>query len=698
MKLRPVKNPVCYPGMRTLFRLIVLVSALMLHRSLFAAEVQLGDPPPAPTPEQVARLRRHGPIVLGPGVSYSVNIASREDVRNFFNTVYAASQGFSIGWTGDLSSCAPGTTDPTFRGLVALRINYFRAMAGIPAGIMLDDTYGAYDQEAALMMSAANNLNHFPPPGWPCYTGNGSHAASNSNLALGNAGPDATTAYIDDFGGNNSEVGHRRWILYPQTQTMGTGDVDRSGPGEPRANATWVFDGNYGGPRPVTRDNFVSWPPPGYVPYQVVFPRWSLSYPNANFNIATVTMSTNGVNIPVTLETVLTGYGENTLVWYPTGLNTTSHYDWPRPSADTVYTVHVQNVSGSSVPASFNYAVTVFDPQVTGPDSVVPIISGPDQPSVGFSNTYTFNAVTNATGYQGRQAQRAAFTAVEGAENGLTSFTANTASDYSVIVTSPVATGTHAFHLAHTQPDSQILTCTRVLLTGTNSQMQFRSRLGYASTVEFAKVQISLDQGISWQDVYTQTGNGVPGETSYNTQTISLSGFTNQQMIVRFNYDLGFGSYYNAADTGYGWYIDDISFSNTEELTNPVITDIAAGTSFSFVPAQATNYALNVRAQLYNKFPLEWGPVKRVAASASLPMSLQFSTSPSVSGNQVQIDFDVANYRTGTMFQLLKASDPAAAWNPDGAASFQTVTPNTKFRATTTTGGASQAFYQLKAN
>src|SRR5438034_1286336 len=94
-------------------------------------------------------------------------------------------------------------------------------------------------------------------------------------------GADAITAYIWDFGANNDIVGHRRWLLYPQTKVMGTGDVPNQG-GFAAANATWVFDANYGGPRPATRKPFVSWPPAGYVPYQVVYPQWSFALSNVN--------------------------------------------------------------------------------------------------------------------------------------------------------------------------------------------------------------------------------------------------------------------------------------------------------------------------------------------------------------------------------------------------------------------------------
>src|SRR5881409_3691009 len=116
----------------------------------------LGDQPPAPTPEEVARLPRRSISKHGPTGPFTVNTARREEARNFFNTVFAASEGFSIVWTGDLASCTPGTTAAAFRDLVALRINYFRAMAGVPAGIVFDSTFNTKDHAAALMMSANN--------------------------------------------------------------------------------------------------------------------------------------------------------------------------------------------------------------------------------------------------------------------------------------------------------------------------------------------------------------------------------------------------------------------------------------------------------------------------------------------------------------------------------------------------------------
>lgn len=281
--------------------------------------------------------------------------SNRRASLDHYNQVYLASEGVASGWTGDHASCDAGETVQAFRDAVESRINYFRAMAGVPAVIQLSDEYSLKAQQAALMMSANGQLSHAPPNTWSCYTAEGAEAAGSSNLCLGVYGPGAITGYMYDPGGSNYPVGHRRWILYPQTEWMGTGDIPQTA-SYWSSNALWVFDENMWKPRPGTREQYVAWPPPGYVPYQVVFPRWSFAYDDADFDEATVQMSSGGHGIPVVVQPVVYGYGENTLVWEP---------DLPfgaPPAGDTAYNVAIQGVRIGGVPHDFAYQVIVFDP------------------------------------------------------------------------------------------------------------------------------------------------------------------------------------------------------------------------------------------------------------------------------------------------------------------------------------------------
>jgi uncharacterized protein YkwD len=290
-----------------------------------------------------------------PGHMPWVDPGDRQTSLDYFNQVYRASEGIPINWTGSHADCVSGETSPAFRGAVQMRINYFRAMAGLPGTIQLSEEHNRKAQQAALMMSVNGQLSHSPPPSWLCYTAEGAEAADSSNLFLGVYGPTAITGYMEDPGSGNYFVGHRRWILYPQTLQMGTGDIPNSG-SHWSSNALWVFDENMSNPRPQTREKYVAWPPPGYVPYQVVFQRWSFAYAGADFSGAAVTMGSGGQNITVALQPVVNGYGENTLVWVP-DLSLGSP-----PPGDTAYDVTVAGVKISGVPQDFAYQVILFDP------------------------------------------------------------------------------------------------------------------------------------------------------------------------------------------------------------------------------------------------------------------------------------------------------------------------------------------------
>jgi uncharacterized protein YkwD len=362
------------------FSLPLLITILLLS---VAFPVLAGSPEPGSAPEAPAfapTLPTGGglssslagtSVVTGPYKSYvpqisttlnsaaGVNISSRQSVLDYYNQVYLGNTSAQISWTGSQSSCVPGTTSAAFRDAVLQRINYFRAMAGVPANVTFSDASNLKAQAAALMMSANGQLSHSPDTSWKCYTTEGATGAGSSDLYLGSYSWNAISGYMLDPGSGNSAAGHRRWILYPQTQVMGTGDIPTSS-SYYSANALVVFDTHYSDPRPTTRDGFVAWPPPGYVPYPIVYARWSFSYPSADFSAAAVTMTSNGASVSLAQSAVANGYGENTLVWIPLGMSDSA--TWSRPSADTSYNVTVSNVKIGGVARSFSYTVTIFAP------------------------------------------------------------------------------------------------------------------------------------------------------------------------------------------------------------------------------------------------------------------------------------------------------------------------------------------------
>ena len=89
--------------------------------------------------------------------------------------------------------------------------------------------------------------------------------------------------------------------------------------------------------------------------------RWSFSYPGAVFADAVVSMRHADADVPVALEAQVQGYGDNAIVWRPTGVPTA------KPTTDLTYTVTLSNVVVSGVAQVFTYDVTIIDP-----DAVVP--------------------------------------------------------------------------------------------------------------------------------------------------------------------------------------------------------------------------------------------------------------------------------------------------------------------------------------
>jgi hypothetical protein len=277
-----------------------------------------------------------------------LDTGSRAAVRAAYNTYYNVAQP-SVGWTGAVAGCNPGTTAQTFQDWFVTRINFVRSMAGVSGTTLIDASTTPTEQATALLMDANGTLSHSPPSNWTCYTAAGSTGAGSSNLAYGY---DALSLYLSDNDPSNTVAGHRRWVLHSAKGYFALGQADSF-------NALYAFDFSGSGTAP----NGIPWPPSGYVPLGL-FPslitpfggteRWSFGMPNADFSSAAVAMTVNGTPISVTIQSRTdNGYGDNTIVWdLPGGTSITK---------GTTYDVTITGVAGTSS-SSYHYQVLPFDP------------------------------------------------------------------------------------------------------------------------------------------------------------------------------------------------------------------------------------------------------------------------------------------------------------------------------------------------
>lgn len=604
--------------------------------------------------------------------TFAVDSTNREESRVFFNAIYWASEYATIDWTGDYDPLFSnpgneadvlgqvGDISELFKEAVLTRINYYRAMSGVPAGVVLDDSLNEIAQYTAMIMGGNDSISHFPVDvGFNNYiTPSGTQGAADSNLAIGSYGPDSIDGYMEDKGLGNISVGHRRWLLYPPMLKMGTGDVPSlSAPDIPqaaldnidarrggttttvrRANAIHVFDPgnqagvNYNAANFPTVFPYVAFPPPGFVPYQTIPARWSFAIKGADLSSATVTMTRDGGSIPVALETYLTGFGDNTLVWVYDGLDASQSHLHPKPNADVTYEVTIDGIAGADE-TSYTYQVVVFDPETpTQGESTQTMVTGPAEPATGSPNSYNvalpaFAALesnANVTGIRFRSFMTSNGDFIEGAESGIGSLVPRIFGDYDPINTDSnfASSGTQSFHLATGElGTNQTITFPNLFLIGDTSELSFQSMVRLATDSQFARVNISLDNGVSWINVFSQAGltpqgqGGAPDENAFSEKTIDLSPYSGRTINIQFGYEHVSGFAFNGTDTNNGWIFDDITLSGIESLSGTsTSTFLADATSFDFTPAATGEHGLQAQGMLFGIYELEWGPTLKVNA------------------------------------------------------------------------------------
>jgi hypothetical protein len=526
----------------------------------------------------------------------------REAVRVFFNGAYSLPEA-PMNWTGSYVTGDAGSVSAAYLDSALLRLNWFRAMAGVPANITFLPANNAKDQAAAMLMSVNNQLSHFPPSTWKGYNAVAADAAGHSNMGLV-AGVDGINANIYDPGEPNYIVGHRRGVLYPQNQVMGFGAVPGgtvNGVSNSPAHALWVYDDNFSAPRPTVRDDFVAWPPAGYVPYPVVWGRWSLSYPKADFSQAKLTVTLNGVAVGATTEQLAPDVaGENTLVWLLQG--TDSRSVAAKPASDQRYHVTVSNVLiAGQAPRTFSYDVVVFDPAVPTPGAAVTTVQPPAQADITKSFNLGVAPMSAATGYSITQYQRQPLGDVlYNAPAAAVNWTAHTTGSYNSMAGS-------SFRLVHADWQDQSLTLNQRFLANAKSSVSLTRLSRYTTSYEVLHLQVSKDGGNSWNDLYTETGAGNPTAAQTVQRSLAAYAGANIQLRALLTLPQTEGSNYAACDDC-GWQLSDISLSNVEQLSNEQTYPLPTGASLSTQISRPGNYAFFGRTQYQGRYYSEFGP------------------------------------------------------------------------------------------
>lgn len=608
-----------------------------------------------------------------PASGFTVNNQDRNDVVAFWHAVYQASEGYQsrIKWTGNYSGNS-GTTSAAFVDDVERRLNYFRAMCGVPSDARVNSGSGvsvdffdlfkpslsvskaAAAQSAALMISANFNassgtnpaLSHNPAKTVKYWSPATWNANAKGNLAFGVYGPGAITEYMLERHSSNSAtsawnslVGHRRWNLYPASTDFATGDQPGTSAYNPPTNVFYVIqrDTEF---RAVAAPKFIAYPAAGYFPAQINSPYWSLSRQGANFSGANVRMTdAAGKVVPLLSVKRSNDFGDPAIIWeVSSAIAATNVY------SDTRYNVTVSGITTalgatSVVPSSYSYSVFLINPNRLLDSQT---LAGVSKMSAKASSAFLFTPPSRAESVQVVTSVRSSKAWTETGETTAKSKVLDyTDSSYPLVTKMAsipgfgIVSGKSAFRLTFpTGYDlikrgvpEQSFELDRDIIPKAKAKLTFSFRRGYMTKTSQLAIEISNNDGLTWSAL----GAPIKGisDTQYDIKatvfkrTIAKS---SAPVRIRFRYFTNGGSIYTheAAKTSpTGIFLDDITVTNSDWLEPKKITTLA-GTSnrFTFSSGSAgtklvkgTQWNLRLRTKLGGKWFARGAP-KAVSITA----------------------------------------------------------------------------------
>jgi hypothetical protein len=170
------------------------------------------------------------------------------------------------------------------------------------------------DFQECAMLAAWNSPDvvpnsHNPPPTAKCYTLKGAGGVASSNLSWGMGHPaHSIDQFMEDYG-NETTFGHRRWLMEPWLAPIQIGYWSGGGTWG-SAQCTGVFGNANSGPAP----SWMSFPPPGYVPINLLSWDWTFHGPGASTGAMSVTR--NGQPVPMKKMPLSPNYGSYEAVAY----------------------------------------------------------------------------------------------------------------------------------------------------------------------------------------------------------------------------------------------------------------------------------------------------------------------------------------------------------------------------------------------
>jgi len=307
-----------------------------------------------------------------------------------------------------------------------------------------------------------------------------------------------------------------------------------------------------------------------------------------------------------------------------------------------------------------------------------PALTGPAKPVNGYNMSYHFTTPIGITSYSWQVVALTSLTLTDAADNGLNNFTVTKTGTYSITGADSVVTRSSVFHLAHPTAQNQVMELNAVFIPKPGATLSFQSRLALAKVDQIPKVQISQNNGLTWQTVWSQTGGNETPNVPYALVSLDLGNLARVETKVRFVYEFFFqtGNYYNGVGYNIGWMFDDVSLTGVDTGSTAGSDLVNNDTQFNFTAATPGNYLVFLKPSVSNRnYP------------AANVLQIQSVAAPTLSIGSLQNGaskrFDVGfSHAASGLLKVFSATELTGPWNLEAGASIQTLTPEQSFRVT----------------
>lgn len=220
-----------------------------------------------------------------------------------------------------------------------------------------------------------------------------------------------------------------------------------------------------------------------------------------------------------------------------------------------------------------------------------PVTSGPVEIVAGLSQTYTVSAVKGATSVEVVIERRMA-AGTDGAED-LSRVEHETTENYAPLSTTIREAGSSAYHLRPGPPRvPQILRYRDYFVPSPDAVLTFQGMLRATSETQLAVVEVSVDDGHTWTALQNQGQMGSAGQAYFVPQSIALGEYTGKKLLLRFRLTENSTTSVPWSVTNSGWFIDEVTLSNTEVLRTEYVLPVGVNQTIVFQPLNRGTYQL----------------------------------------------------------------------------------------------------------